>query len=98
MNRETTHLRALAMLEACSLCLLVFVAVPLKYLADLPALVKVMGPVHGLSFVFFVRALANANATGSLPAGKAWWLGLMACVPLGGFLGAIWITRAEHGA
>ncbi len=47
-------LRLIAFLEGISLLALVFVAVPLKYFWGNPALVKSIGPVHGVLFLLFV--------------------------------------------
>lgn len=46
-------LRIIGFLEGLSLIVLVFVAVPLKYYFDNPAMVKAIGPVHGGLFVWF---------------------------------------------
>ena len=48
------RLRLLAFLEGVSLLLLVFIAVPIKYYFENPALVKAIGPVHGILFLLFV--------------------------------------------
>ena len=48
------RLRLLAFLEGTSLLILVFIAVPLKYLGSNPALVKTLGPVHGMLFLLFI--------------------------------------------
>ena len=48
------RLRLIAFLEGVSLILLVFLAVPLKYFLHNPALVKAIGPVHGVLFLLFV--------------------------------------------
>jgi len=37
-----------------SLLVLLFVAVPLKYAAHNPAMVKAMGPIHGSLFLLFI--------------------------------------------
>lgn len=49
--------RAVALLEGLSFILLLFVAMPLKYLAGLPLAVRVVGLAHGLLFVLFLFAL-----------------------------------------
>jgi integral membrane protein len=50
--------RVLAYVVGVWLVVLVLVAVPLKYLADQPALVAVVGPVHGfLYMVYLVTAV-----------------------------------------
>jgi len=48
------RLRLLAFLEGLSLLVLVFIAVPMKYLRHDPMLVKSLGPVHGALFLLFV--------------------------------------------
>ena len=54
------QLRIVAWLEGLSFVLLLFVAMPLKYLAGLPLFVRVTGSVHGLLFLWFVSALFRA--------------------------------------
>ncbi len=48
------RLRTLAFLEGVSLLILIFIAVPLKYIYGNPALVKVVGQIHGILFLLFV--------------------------------------------
>ena len=48
------QLRTLGIVEGCSTLLLFFVAMPLKYLADMPVAVTVVGSVHGFLFVLLV--------------------------------------------
>jgi len=50
-------LRYLALLEGISWLMLLFVAMPLKYMAGNPYPVKVVGMTHGLLFIAFVAAL-----------------------------------------
>ena len=46
--------RAVALLEGISYILLLFIATPIKYLADDPQYVKMLGMPHGLLFVAYV--------------------------------------------
>lgn len=46
--------KKIALLEGLSLLLLLFVAMPLKYLADLPIYVKYIGMTHGILFILYV--------------------------------------------
>jgi len=48
------QMRWLALFEGWSLILLVFVAVPFKYLLDIPQLSAIIGPIHGVLFILFV--------------------------------------------
>jgi integral membrane protein len=51
------RLRAIAFIEGMSYMVLVFVAMPLKYLGDMPTPVRVVGMAHGVLFVAFSLAL-----------------------------------------
>ena len=51
------HLRIAAFLEGVSLLVLFGVAMPLKYVWDMPLAVRVVGSLHGIFFVAFVSAL-----------------------------------------
>ena len=44
----------IALLEGISLLLLLFFAMPMKYIYELPIYVKVIGMAHGLLFVVYV--------------------------------------------
>jgi integral membrane protein len=46
--------RLVSIAEAASFLLLLLVAMPLKYGADAPAGVQLMGPVHGVLFMAYV--------------------------------------------
>ncbi|WP_413293558.1 DUF3817 domain-containing protein [Bdellovibrio sp. HCB185ZH] len=46
--------RVLGWLEGASFLILLFIAMPVKYLAHNPAMVKTMGPIHGFLFVAYV--------------------------------------------
>lgn len=46
--------RLIALLEGISYILLLFIAVPIKYLGDDPQYVKLLGMPHGLLFVAYI--------------------------------------------
>ena len=46
------HLRSVALIEGFSFVLLVFVAMPLKYGADMPLSVRIVGSAHGALFTW----------------------------------------------
>jgi integral membrane protein len=58
------RLRLVGLAEGISFLVLLGIAMPLKYLAGLPAAVRVVGLVHGLLFVLFV--ILVFEAVGSL--------------------------------
>ncbi len=55
-----TLFRKVAVAEGISYLLLLFVAMPLKYLADMPLAVKYTGWAHGLLFVLYAVCLIMA--------------------------------------
>jgi integral membrane protein len=80
------RLRLIGFLEGLSLIFLVFVAVPLKYFADQPALVKLIGPVHGLLFTLFVITTLSVATTYRWKFSQTSWKVLVACIiPFGTF-------------
>jgi integral membrane protein len=52
--------RIVAFVESLSFLLLVFVAMPLKYIWHQPQPVKILGSVHGGLFVFFALVMLQA--------------------------------------
>lgn len=58
MRGALLRYRAMAYVVGVWLIVLVLVAVPLKYLADSPTMVEIVGPVHGfLYMVYLVTAV-----------------------------------------
>ena len=47
-----SHLRSIACLEGLSYVVLLFVAMPLKYVGDMPLAVRIAGSAHGALFVW----------------------------------------------
>jgi integral membrane protein len=50
-------LRGIGIIEGISYLVLLFIAMPLKYFADLPIFVQIFGMAHGILFVLFVLTL-----------------------------------------
>lgn len=81
------RLKWLARLEGLSLLALVLLALPLKYLADWPLAVRVLGPLHGVAFVAWSWALVVCVNAAQCRVSEAFQVWLSAFVP-GGFLWA----------
>ena len=90
-----TRLRWLAIAEGTTLIALIAIAVPLKHFAGVPAGVKLLGPIHGVCFVLYVIALADAVATQRIPPRVAVAAFAAAFVPGGGFLLARRLGRSS---
>jgi integral membrane protein len=73
------------LLEGLSYLILLGVAMPLKYAAGMPMAVKVVGWIHGLLFVLFVAALAQARSAHSWPLRRTFIAFVASLVPFGTF-------------
>ncbi len=83
---DFTLLRWAALFEGTSLLLLVLIAVPLKYFAEMPIGVKIIGPLHGILFLVFITLLFMHYAKRDISAGKT-IIGLIASfIPTGTFI------------
>ncbi|MDF0726365.1 DUF3817 domain-containing protein [Cytobacillus sp. S13-E01] len=58
LQTPINRFRTMGFLEGASLLILVFIAMPLKYFADLPQVVTVVGSVHGFLFVLYLFIIA----------------------------------------
>lgn len=57
MDKELKNLFFAGHVEGISYLLLLFVAMPLKYVADKPMAVKIAGSIHGFLFVWFMYTI-----------------------------------------
>ena len=54
MSGALTRYRVMAYVVGVWLIVLVFVGMPLKYLADQPLVVRIVGPVHGFLYIVYL--------------------------------------------
>lgn len=97
LNSSIGRLRLVAFLEGISLLLLVFIAMPLKYLMDKPAMVKVVGQAHGilfLLFVFYTLVVAGQARWGFFQ--TTWKVLLSSFIPFGTFYIDARILKPRH--
>jgi len=84
-DTPTARLRACAYIEGWSYLVLLFVAMPLKYLAGIPLAVRVVGSLHGALFVWLMLEVLR----GWLGRGRPFWwavkIGVASLVPFGTF-------------
>jgi integral membrane protein len=78
--------RWIAMLEGISYLVLLFIAMPLKYFADMPLAVRVTGMAHGVLFVAYAALVALLLARGNFSFMRAAWAMLMSIIPFGTFV------------
>ncbi|MBZ4190178.1 DUF3817 domain-containing protein [Niabella beijingensis] len=89
MNRPLKNLRTfmqIAFLEGISYLLLLLVAMPLKYFANLPEGVKYIGWAHGVLFVLFCIYLLKVWTELKWSFGKAALAFIASLLPFGTFV------------
>jgi integral membrane protein len=86
MQNPITRLRNVGLAEGTSFLLLLGVAMPLKYLADMPMAVRVVGWAHGLLFIAFCLALLQAHRYAKWSIGRSFIFFMAGLVPFGPFL------------
>ena len=63
MNSIVNRLRVTGIYEGISYIVLLFIAMPLKYFADIPKAVTYVGWAHGVLFVLFLMTLLHVWIT-----------------------------------
>jgi integral membrane protein len=89
MNFFTTplgRLRAIGLVEGASFLLLLFVAMPLKYLAGMPQYVSVVGAVHGALWIGYVAAIIDVRLAIGWPWRRVGHALLASVLPFGPFI------------
>jgi integral membrane protein len=74
-------LRAITFLEGISYLCLLLVAMPLKYLLDIPLAVRIAGSVHGFLFVSYVLGLLQARIARHCSTRQAFQLLIVSLIP-----------------
>ena len=82
-------LRIVGLLEGISFLVLLFIAMPLKYLADMPLPVSIVGGAHGFLFVGYVTLAMLATVVFRWPVGRLLLALLASVIPTGTF----WFDR-----
>lgn len=81
----TARLRAVAFVEGVSYVLLLFVAMPLKYLGDLPLAVRITGSAHGFLFIWLAVLTWSVMRARGKSYGFGARVGIAALIPFGTF-------------
>lgn len=83
--KPVESLRKIGNIEGISYLLLLGVAMPLKYMADIPQAVKIVGAIHGFLFVLFMLALVRVWLKIKWPYEKIAMAFLLSIIPFGTF-------------
>ncbi len=86
MQTPLRRFRVIGIIEGISYLVLLGIAMPLKYLAGIPEMVKVVGWAHGVLFVLFGLALLHVWVNRRWSFGRAVLAFLASLVPFGTFI------------
>lgn len=85
LNTTLGRLRVIAFMEGISFLVLLFIAMPLKYMAGQPEAVRQVGMAHGVLFVLYVLLLVLVKAEYDWTWKKTGIAFLASVVPFGTF-------------
>ncbi|MDQ3432944.1 MAG: DUF3817 domain-containing protein [Actinomycetota bacterium] len=91
-----TRFRFMAYATGIMLLVLVFVAMPLKYLADEPGPVDLIGPVHGLLYFGYVVIVLDLAFRRRWSLWRTLLVMLAGTIPFASFVAERRVTRAER--
>jgi integral membrane protein len=86
VNDPITRLRIVGVLEGASFLLLLGVAMPLKYMAGMPGMVRVVGMAHGLLWIAYVAAVIDVRLVRGWRPGRVARALLASVLPFGPFV------------
>lgn len=92
---KLSHFILIGRAEGVSYLLLLFIAMPLKYLADMPLAVKYTGWAHGLLFVLYIAAIILAGSERKWSLWKMILFFLAALLPFGPFVAEARLLKGE---
>ena len=88
MNLKSTlgQFRVVAIAEGISFLVLLFIAMPLKYMAGMPLYVKYTGWLHGLLFISYLFLLIKVRSEHNWSLKKTAWAFIASLLPFGTFV------------
>jgi len=86
MTHPLFRFRVIAFIEGLSYIILLFIAMPLKYLADMPTPVRIVGMAHGILFLLFVGGMTEVILRYKWSIGRAILVFISSLIPFGTFV------------
>lgn len=78
--------RLISAIEGLSFLILVFIAMPIKYIGENPYPVKIFGMVHGVLFIIFMISLFEAKIKQAWNISFVFQLFVLSLIPFGAIL------------
>lgn len=85
-NSALKRFRIISAIEGLSYLLLIFIAMPIKYMGENPYPVKILGMIHGVLFIIFMISLFEAKRKESWDTGYMFQLFVLSLMPFGAFV------------
>lgn len=85
-NNALNRFRMISATEGLSFLILLFVAMPIKYIGENPYPVKVFGMIHGVLFIIFMLSLFETKIKENWNIGLMFQLFVLSLIPFGAFL------------
>lgn len=82
--------------EGTSFLVLLGIAMPLKYLAQIPEAVLVVGWMHGVLWVLYLLAALRAAVLCKWSFATFFWAGVASVLPFGPFVFDRWLRRTRE--
>ncbi|MDY0071618.1 MAG: DUF3817 domain-containing protein [Thauera sp.] len=82
---QVRRMRVASLVEGATLVLLLGVAVPLKHFAGMPTATTLLGPIHGLAFIFYFWTLVGSISGYGWSRSERVFMVLAALIPFGAF-------------
>ncbi|MEM9438835.1 MAG: DUF3817 domain-containing protein [Pseudomonadota bacterium] len=95
-DEPIARLRLIGRVEGTTLVALLFIAVPLKHVFEQPALVSILGPLHGLSFVAYLVTAVDVVSGGGFTTRETMRLLLVSLVPFGPFVNDHFLAHRQY--
>lgn len=92
---QLRRMRYVSLLEGTTLIALVFGAVPLKHVMGYAVATTIMGPIHGMAFLFYIWMLIQTMSGGNWSTRDTAWLIVGAVIPFGAFANERLLRRKE---
>lgn len=89
------RLRIISLVEAASYLILLFIAMPMKYIGGNPIPVKIVGMAHGLLFCLFCIALLDAMLAKKWPLKPPFLIFMASLVPFAPLWVEKWLKKQE---
>ena len=93
MKGALIRYRVMAYIVGVMLLVLVFIAMPVKYLGDDPSLVETVGPIHGFLYVVYLVFTVDLAFRLKWPFGRMLLIMLAGTIPFMSFVAERWVTR-----